>query len=69
MFWSKVAWEWERKREVGVEVGIGSGARARSDILKISQVGSDFGGEFYIIYISIYFDAYMSIKSCRIMNL
>jgi len=50
---------WELKVEVG----------ATSDIFKISKVGRNFGSEFCIIYIFIYFIACMSTKACRMMIL
>ena len=43
------------------------GVGAKSEIFKDSG-GSVFGSVFYITYVFLYFDAYMSTKACKMLN-
>ena len=43
-------------------------AGAKSENFKSFKEGSIFGSVFYIMYIFISFDAYMSTKACRMLN-
>lgn len=52
VFLAKVAWEWEQG----------------ATFSKALRLGVILGVNFYIIYIFINFDAYMSTKAYRMMN-
>lgn len=47
-------------------LGAGSGSEKRNFQKLLG--GERFGSVFYIIYIFIYFDAYLSTKACRMLN-
>jgi len=44
------------------------GAGAKSEIFKSSSFGSVSGAYFYVMYILIYFDGFISKKTCRMLN-
>jgi len=52
----------------GVKAGSGSENGSRSDIFKSSQFGSESRSDFFKNHYFLYFDTYMSTKTCRMMK-